>query len=249
MKKLLFMSALAISVVFIMGSCKKGTKNTELKTNIDSISYLIGNDIGKDFKSRGIEINPDALARGYMDITDTTREVLIPEQEKMRIMSAFQQELQKKQMDEMMKKAEVNKKEGTAFLAQNKTKPGVKVTASGLQYKIITEGTGKTPIPTDSVTVNYKGTLVNGTVFDNSYDRGQPASFILNAVIPGWTEGLQLLKEGGKAELYIPSELGYGDRGAGNVIPGGSALIFEVELLKVKAAPKATEKTEKKGKK
>jgi FKBP-type peptidyl-prolyl cis-trans isomerase FklB len=245
MKKLLFVSAIAFSVIFMLGSCKKGTKNTELKTNIDSISYLIGNDIGKDFKSRGIEINPDALARGYMDVTDTTRELLIPEQEKTRIMTAFQQEMQKKQMDEMMKKAEENKKEGTAFLATNKSKPGVKVTPSGLQYKIISEGTGKTPTPTDSVTVNYKGSLLNGTVFDNSFERNQPATFVLNAVIPGWTEGLQLMKEGGKAELYIPSDLGYGDRGAGNVIPGGSTLVFEVELLKVKAAPKAKEEKKK----
>jgi FKBP-type peptidyl-prolyl cis-trans isomerase len=106
-----------------------------------------------------------------------------------------------------------------------------------LQYKIITEGTGKTPTPTDSVTVHYKGMLIDGTVFDNSFDRGEPARFVLNAVIPGWTEGLQLMKEGGKAELYIPSDLAYGDRGAGNVIPGGSALIFEVELIKVKPAP------------
>jgi FKBP-type peptidyl-prolyl cis-trans isomerase len=245
MKKLLFISTVALSVVFLLGSCSSGTKNAKLKTNIDSISYLIGNDIAKDFKSRGIEINPDALARGFMDIADTTRELLIPDTEKTRIMTAFQQEMQKKQMDEMMQKAELNKKEGTVFLAQNKTKPGVKVTATGLQYKIITEGTGKTPTPTDSVTVHYKGSLLNGTVFDNSYDRGEPAKFVLNAVIPGWTEGLQLMKEGGKAELYIPAELGYGDRGAGNVIPGGSALIFEVELIKVKAAPKETEKPKK----
>ena len=161
-------------------------------------------------------------------------------------MTAFQQQMQKKQMDEMMQKAEVNKKEGAKFLEQNKTKAGIKVTASGLQYKIISEGTGKTPEPTDSVYVNYKGTLVNGTVFDNSYTRGQPARFVLNAVIPGWTEGLQLMKEGGKAELYIPGDLAYGDRGYGNVIPGGSTLIFEVELLKVKPTPKTTDKQEKK---
>jgi len=242
MKKLLFMGAVAIASVILLGSCSKGVKNAKLTTNIDSISYLIGNDIGKDFQSRGIEINPEALARGFMDVADTTRELLIPETEKTRIMTAFQQEMQKKQMDEMMQKAEKNKKEGQAYLDQNKAKAGVKITASGLQYKIITEGTGKTPTPTDSVTVHYKGMLVNGTVFDNSYDRGEPAKFVLNAVIPGWTEGLQLMKEGGKAELYIPSDLAYGDRGAGNVIPGGSALIFEVELIKVKPAPKEAKK-------
>lgn len=245
MKKLLFIGVVALSVVFLLGSCSSGTKNAKLKTNIDSISYLIGNDIAKDFKTRGIEINADALARGFMDIADTTRGLLIPETEKTRIMTAFQQEMQKKQMDEMMQKAEKNKNEGVTFLAQNKTKPGVKVTASGLQYKIISEGKGKTPLATDSVTVNYKGSLLNGTVFDNSYDRGQPAKFVLNAVIPGWTEGLQLMKEGGKAELYIPAELGYGDRGAGNVIPGGSTLIFEVELVKVTAAPKPKEEKKK----
>jgi FKBP-type peptidyl-prolyl cis-trans isomerase FklB len=245
MKKLLFIGVVAFSVVLLLGSCNKGAKSTKLKTNIDSVSYLIGNDIGKDFRERGIEINPDAMARGFMDIMDTSRGLLIPEADKTKIMSAFQQEMQKKQMDEMMKKAEVNKKEGIAFLAQNKSKAGIKVTPSGLQYKIISEGTGKIPTPTDSVTVNYRGKLINGTVFDDSYERGKPATFILEKVIPGWTEGLQLMKEGGKAELYIPSELGYGDRGAGSVIPGGSTLIFEVELLKVKAAPKVSEKPKK----
>lgn len=119
------------------------------------------------------------------------------------------------------------------FLTENADKEGVKTTASGLQYKILTEGTGNIPKPTDQVTVHYRGRLVNGTEFDSSYKRNEPATFPLNGVIPGWTEGLQLIKEGGKAELYIPSELGYGSRGAGSVIPPNATLIFEVELIKI----------------
>ena len=233
MKKLFVMGAVALTALFLLGSCGKGIKNVKLSSNIDSVSYLIGTEIGNDFKTRGIEINPEALARGFMDVTDTTREVLIPETDKARIMTAFQQDMQKKQMDEMMKKAEKNRAEGQAFLEQNKTKPGVKVTPSGLQYKIVSEGTGKMPTSTDSVTVNYKGTLINGTVFDNSYDRGEPATFILSAVIPGWTEGLQLMKEGGKARLFIPSNLAYGERHAGPNIGPNSTLIFDVELVNI----------------
>jgi len=130
-------------------------------------------------------------------------------------------------------KANDNIKAGQEFLANNAKKPGVKVTASGLQYEIITEGTGKTPSPTSKVTVHYEGKLVDGTIFDSSYKRGETISFPLNGVIQGWQEGLQLLKEGGKAMLYIPSNLGYGEKGAGNIIPGNSTLIFTVELFKV----------------
>jgi len=123
---------------------------------------------------------------------------------------------------------------GEAFLKQNATKEGVKTTASGLQYKVLTEGTGKSPKATDTVTVNYRGTLIDGTEFDSSYKRGEPISFPLNGVIPGWTEGVQLMKEGSKYQFTIPSKLAYGSRGAGGVIGPDETLIFEVELLKVK---------------
>lgn len=123
---------------------------------------------------------------------------------------------------------------GEAFLKQNATKEGVKTTASGLQYKVLTEGSGKSPKATDTVTVNYRGTLIDGTEFDSSYKRGEPISFPLNGVIPGWTEGVQLMKEGAKYQFTIPSKLAYGSRGAGGVIGPDETLIFEVELLKVK---------------
>jgi FKBP-type peptidyl-prolyl cis-trans isomerase len=127
-----------------------------------------------------------------------------------------------------------HREDGEKFLADNAKKPGVTTTASGLQYKVDREGTGNAPRATDTVEVHYRGTLINGQEFDSSYKRNQTIEFPLNGVIRGWTEGLQLMKEGGKSTLYIPSELGYGSRGAGGVIPGDAALIFEVELVKVK---------------
>jgi FKBP-type peptidyl-prolyl cis-trans isomerase len=147
-------------------------------------------------------------------------------------MSKFQQDLQTKQQAKMSQEAEVNKAAGKAFLDENKKKAGVQVTASGLQYEVVKEGTGKMPIAASKVTVNYEGKLINGKIFDSSYDRGQTASFPLNGVIKGWTEGLQLMKEGAIYNFYIPSDLGYGDRG-NQAIPGGSTLIFKVELIKV----------------
>ena len=140
--------------------------------------------------------------------------------------------LQKKHTEELAKKSAANKEAGAKFLEENKKKENVKVTASGLQYQIVQEGTGKQPKATDKVTVHYTGKLLDGTVFDSSVQRGEPIEFGLNQVIPGWTEGVQLMKEGGKIILYIPSELGYGDRDMGQ-IPPGSTLIFEVELIKV----------------
>ena len=130
-------------------------------------------------------------------------------------------------------KAQRAKQEGIDFLANNAAKEGVTVTASGLQYEVLTAGSGKSPVATDLVTVHYHGTLIDGTVFDSSVERGEPASFPLNGVIPGWTEGLQLMQEGGKTRFYIPSELAYGDRAASELIGPGSTLIFDVELIKV----------------
>jgi len=132
-------------------------------------------------------------------------------------------------------KASKEKKEGNAFLAANKKKPGIVTTASGLQYEVVTLGTGPKPTAEDTVVCHYRGTLINGQEFDNSYSRGEPISFPLNGVIRGWTEGLQLMPKGSKYKFYIPSDLGYGDRGAGQDIPGGSALIFDVELIDIKA--------------
>ena len=157
-------------------------------------------------------------------------------------MQEFQKQVQAQQEAKQKVVGEKNKTEGEAFLAKNKARAGVKTTASGLQYEVEKEGTGPTPKATDTVTVNYKGTLMDGSTFDSSYDRGQPATFVLNQVIPGWTEGVQLMKVGSKYKFYIPAALGYGDKGAGATIGPNAPLVFEVELLSIgepKAAPGA----------
>jgi len=182
----------------------------------------------RDAKMRGMEIDIKAFAQAYDDIMSGKKSKLTDDE----IRSAFQ-----KITEEMMKKqfamADENQKKGDEFLKNNEKKPGVKKTASGLQYRVIKEGTGVMPRATDKVKVHYKGTLIDGTEFDSSYKRNQPVEFPLNQVIPGWTEGLQLMKAGSKYELVIPANLGYGERGQQN-IPGNSVLVFEVELIDVK---------------
>ena len=159
--------------------------------------------------------------------------VLLTEQEIREITTAFQKEMMAKQEELNKKLGEKNKKEGEVFLAENKKKEGVKTLPSGLQYKVIKAGTGKKPKLTDTVTTNYRGTLIDGTEFDSSYRRGQPASFPVNGVIPGWTEALQLMEEGAKWQLFVPPNLAYGDRGAGRQIGPNATLIFEVELISI----------------
>ncbi|MHA2219874.1 MAG: FKBP-type peptidyl-prolyl cis-trans isomerase, partial [Candidatus Hodarchaeales archaeon] len=149
------------------------------------------------------------------------------------ILAAFKKEMSQKQIAQMKELSEKNKKEGEEYLAENKKKEDIVITQSGLQYKVLKKGTGKIPKSTDTVTVNYRGTLIDGTEFDSSYRRGQPASFKVNGVIRGWTEALQLMKEGAKWQLYIPSNLAYGERGAGRNIGPNSTLIFEVELISI----------------
>jgi FKBP-type peptidyl-prolyl cis-trans isomerase FklB len=158
---------------------------------------------------------------------------LLTEQEIKDVITALQKDLQAKQQEKMRVLAEKNKKEGESFLAENKKKDGVITLASGLQYKIIKNGGGKMPKATDSVTVNYRGTLIDGTEFDSSIKRGQPATFQVSGVIPGWTEALQLMREGSKWQLFIPSNLAYGERGAGGSIGPNAVLIFEVELISI----------------
>jgi len=178
-------------------------------------------------------VNPEVLAQGIWD-TMSGGKTLMTDQEYVATMTAFKQEMSQRQIAKMKEMSDKNLKDGEQFLAENKTREGVVTLPSGLQYKVIKEGAGKTPKSTDTVTVNYKGTLINGTEFDSSYRRGQPATFPVKGVIPGWIEALQLMKEGAKWELYIPSNLAYGEKGAGRTIPPNSALIFEVELISVK---------------
>jgi len=199
-----------------------------LKDQKDKMSYIIGMDIGNNLKKQSISVNPKILAKGIEDALGGAKS-LLTEQEVQETVTAFQKEM-------MAKQAEVGKKnktDGEAFLAENKKKEGVKTLPSGLQYKVMKTGNGKKPKSTDTVTVNYRGTLIDGTEFDSSYKRGQPATFQVSGVIPGWTEGLQLMDEGAKWQLFIPSNLAYGERGAGGIIGPNATLIFEVELISI----------------
>jgi FKBP-type peptidyl-prolyl cis-trans isomerase FklB len=180
-----------------------------------------------------IDVDLEILVTGIKDALSGAKP-LMTEQEMKETITALQKDLQAKQQEQTKALAEKNKKEGEAFLAENKKKQGVITMPSGLQYKILTDGKGKSPKATDTVTVNYKGTLIDGTEFDSSYKRGQPATFAVNGVIPGWTEALQLMKEGSKWQMFIPSNLAYGERGAGGAIGPNAVLIFEVELISIK---------------
>ncbi len=199
---------------------------------MDTISYILGMDIGQNLSKQSIEFNILPFMKGMEDAKNEDK-ALFTSDEKQQLLVQFSQDLQVKQQAAAALKSEKFKEEGKAFLEENAKKDGVITTESGLQYKVVQEGTGASPKETDEVTVHYTGTLIDGTKFDSSLDRGEPATFPLNRVIKGWTEGLQLMKEGAKYIFYIPSELGYGDQGAGQSIPGGSVLIFEVELIKV----------------
>lgn len=196
----------------------------------DRISYAIGYDITSRLKD-SFEINPELFMKGIQDSL-AEEPALTPEQMQETLME-FQVMAQQKQAAAQARKAEENKAAGDAFLAENKTKDGVITLASGLQYKVITPGTGPSPDLNDKVKCHYRGSLINGMEFDSSYQRNEPAVFPVSGVIQGWTEALQLMKEGAKWMLYVPSELAYGEQGAGNVIEPGSTLIFEVELLEI----------------
>jgi len=204
----------------------------KLDTPKNRISYTIGVNIGQDFKSQNMDVDPDLLLMGLKD-TLSGKELQLTEEEMVQEIQNFQQEMQVKMAAEMEAKAAENKAAGEAFLAENAKQEGVVVTESGLQYKIIEPGQGDSPGPADVATVHYRGTLIDGTQFDSSYDRGQPASFPVGGVIPGWTEALQLMKPGAKWQLVIPAELAYGERGAGQDIGPNSTLLFDVELISV----------------
>jgi FKBP-type peptidyl-prolyl cis-trans isomerase FklB len=200
--------------------------------NTDKVSYAIGVDIAGNFKKQGIDINPEQFAKGLADAWAGSK-VLLTDEEVKATLTAFQNELKTKMQEKAKAAGEKNKADGATFLAANKVKAGVMTTASGLQYKVVKEGAGAKPTPEDTVSVNYKGTLIDGTEFDSSYKRNQPATFTVKGVIPGWTEALQLMTVGSTYQLFIPAELAYGERGAGNTIGPNSTLIFDVELLSI----------------
>lgn len=221
-----------LGVVLLAGQVNAEEKAL-LQTPKEKQSYSIGSDIGKRLKSQSIEVDSKAFTQGMQDALSGGK-MLMTEEEIKETLSALQKELMEKQAEKTKLLGEKNKKEGEAFLAENKKKEGVITLPSGLQYKVIKEGTGKQPSAEATVETNYRGTLVDGTEFDSSYKRGQAASFPVKGVIAGWTEALQLMKEGSKWQLFIPSNLAYGERGAGNVIGPNAVLIFEIELISVK---------------
>jgi FKBP-type peptidyl-prolyl cis-trans isomerase FklB len=203
-----------------------------LKTPKDKASYAIGLNIGRGMRKDAVDIDPNILSRGLKDGLAGGKPLLTDEEAKTALM-VLQSDVRKKQADKMLMVGETNKKEGEEFLAANKPKEGVVTLPSGLQYKILKEGAGPKPSATDSVVCNYRGTLLNDTEFDSSYKRGQPATFPVGGVIKGWTEALQLMPVGSKWQLFVPSELAYGQRGPSPEIGPNSTLIFEVELLSI----------------
>jgi len=224
--------ASVVCAVALTGVTMSGTasEKVELKTDQEKNGYSVGYDIGRSLQRQLADVDAESMARGLKDAMGGVAPAL-PDQEIQQRFATVRQESAKKIVEK-------NKKDGEAFLAKNKGEKGVKTTVSGLQYKVITAGKGKQPTAEDTVTVNYRGTLIDGTEFDSSYKRNQPATFPVKGVIAGWTEALPLMKEGSKWMLYIPANLAYGERGAGNMIGPNSTLIFEVELLSIgKPAP------------
>jgi|TARA_B110000285_G_scaffold61169_1_gene70335 FKBP-type peptidyl-prolyl cis-trans isomerase FklB len=212
-------------LIFVSCAEKEENKRVELKTEMDSLSYAFGVDIGTNLQNNDIEgINPDALLKGMMDNQDGGG-IMTKEEASKFIQEFFAVQAKAKSASA--------KREANNFLQENASREGVVVTESGLQYEILTVGTGTIPTFENKVSVHYHGTLLDGTVFDSSVDRGQPAQFPVGGVIKGWTEALMIMPVGSKWKLFIPSDLAYGDRGAGEKIGPGSTLIFEVELLEI----------------
>ena len=228
-----------ITTVLTLAHVSAATSN-QLKTPTDKFSYLVGLNIGKTFKSQNTQVNPNQMLKGLQDGMSGAKPLLDVAQQK-QVMMQYQQKMQKQQKQQEAKEQAAEKQEGVAdakagklFLQANKVKKGVVTTASGLQYKILTAGKGTPPGPTDKVTVNYEGTLVDGTVFDSSYKRGKPLTFAVDGVIKGWSKALQKMRPGATWMLYIPAKLAYGSHAMGKLIPPNSTLVFKVNLISVK---------------
>ncbi len=220
------------SLMLIAGPAVASDPITELKTEKETLSYALGLDLGTYFKGLETDFNLDAIYQG-ISASYTGGKALLTSDEATEIQKQFAIDQQKKKMEKAQVLLEANKDTAAAFLKKNKTAKGIKVTDSGLQYKVVKEGKGEKPKATDTVKVHYKGTLLDGTEFDSSYKRNEPVTFKANRVIPGWTEALQLMSPGSKYTLYLPPELAYGDRGAPPAIQPGALLIFEVELVEI----------------
>lgn len=222
-------------LLFACAKKEEAAKPVELSTDPQKFGYSIGIDLGNSLKPVSAHVDIAALKQGLDDVTAGTTPKL-DDAAREAIKTTVSQKMQEEQVKQREEAAAKATTEGEKFLAENATKEGVKSTASGLQYKVLKEGAGESPTAADEVTVHYKGTLINGEEFDSSIARGQPVTFPLGNVIEGWTEGVQLMKPGAKYQLFIPSKLGYGERGAGVKIGPNQTLIFEVELIEVKKA-------------
>jgi FKBP-type peptidyl-prolyl cis-trans isomerase FkpA len=232
-KRLLAVSLMLVTTSLVVG-CKEDAKKEEsaaLDTLEQKASYIIGLNIGNNLKANGFDVQADQVALALRDLQAGT-ESRINEEEFQTIMQEVQEKAMAKHSEEQKRLTDENTAKGKTFLDENKAKEGVVTTESGLQYRVITEGTGEKPAATDTVTVHYTGKLIDGTEFDSSVKHGQPATFPLDGVIPGWTEALQLMPQGSKWEIVIPSDLAYGASGQGP-IPPASTLVFEVELLEI----------------
>jgi FKBP-type peptidyl-prolyl cis-trans isomerase len=267
-KRTLYFSSLALAALISSSAFAADTPNTTQSTTstttsttntntpattlseLDQISYSIGVQTGSDFKQQDIQINPTMYMQGITD-GQKSGPSLMTEEEVKNTLVAFQKTMIQKQQENQLKLSAKNLEEGTKFLEENKTKPGVVTLPSGLQYRVIQTGTGPKPTVTDTVTTHYTGKLINGKEFDSSYSRGEPAQFQVNSVIPAWTEALQLMQPGAKWEIVVPPKLGFGENGVGRVIGPNSTLVFDIELLSVNTktkntdAPKNTKKTSK----
>lgn len=228
--------------LFCIAACSfscadKGDKKDDSKyTDEQKASYYIGMSIAQNMKQEGFKVDAELLAKGIKEEMDSTKNRMLPAEEMNSFMQDFMMKQQQKKQSEAGLQSNDNKKKGLEFLAKNKTNPKVKTTASGLQYEVLQEGDGKTkPKASDIVQVKYTGKLLDGTVFDSTdKNGGAPMDINLGAVIKGWTEGIQLMSKGSKYRFYIPSDLAYGDQGAGGAIPGGATIIFDVELVSIK---------------
>lgn len=240
----------ALTLAIALTGCKndkaeapKATTLTEQSSEVQKAGYALGYEMGMNAKEVMDDLDLEAVQLGIKDAY-AGKDAALGEEKLREAIESYMKRKQEEAVKKMEEKAKANKEAGKKFLEENGKKEGVKTTASGLQYKVITEGTGKSPKATDSVVVHYEGKLIDGKVFDSSYERGDPIEFPLNQVIAGWTEGLQLMKEGGTYELYIPSDLAYGEQGNPGIEPN-STLIFKIELLDEKAAAAAKEKAAK----
>jgi FKBP-type peptidyl-prolyl cis-trans isomerase FklB len=227
--KYLMLGSLAVIAFF---NAAKAGETPKIADEKDKINYSLGYQIGGDLKRQGVELQSELVVKGIQDAISGTNPQMTP-QEMRTVLVALKKQIEKIEREKLSKDRIKNLAEGEAFLTENARKAGVRVLPSGLQYRVEREGSGASPKATDTVTVNYRGRHIDGTEFDSSYKRNKPARFQLDRVIRGWTEALQLMKEGAKWELFIPAKLAYGERGAGTGIPPNSTLIFEVELISI----------------